>query len=79
MSDVTCTRCNQTREQMTAPPFPNELGNRIYDSICQPCWKEWLQYQTAIINHYALDLRDPQARQFLTTQTETYLFGQPQA
>lgn len=64
---------------MAAPPFPNELGHKIYDSICQACWQEWLRQQTAIINHYALDLRDAKARQFLTEQTEVFLFGQPQA
>jgi len=79
MSDITCARCGHTRASMAAPPFPNDLGNRIYDEICEVCWKEWLQQQTAIINHYALDLRDPQARQFLTKQTETFLFGQTSA
>jgi Fe-S cluster biosynthesis and repair protein YggX len=75
MPDITCSRCGQTREGLSAPPFPTELGARIQSSICQPCWKEWLQQQTAIINHYALDLRDPKARQMLTQQTETFLFG----
>lgn len=79
MSDVTCIRCKQTRERMTAPPFRSELGDRIYDSICQTCWKEWLQHQTAIINHYALDLRGQREREFLTAQTEAFLFGQPEA
>lgn len=64
---------------MPAPPFPSDFGNRIFDSICNVCWKEWLQHQTAVINHYGLDLRDPQARKFLIEQTETYLFGLPQA
>jgi Fe-S cluster biosynthesis and repair protein YggX len=76
MSDVSCARCGQTRPRLAAPPFRSDLGNRIYDSICQVCWTEWLQQQTAIINHYALDLRDPRAREFLTMQTETFLFGQ---
>lgn len=79
MVSITCARCGQTRDQLPAPPFPTELGDRIYDHICQVCWQEWLQQQTAIINHYALDLRDPQARQFLIKQTEVFLFGQPQA
>lgn len=78
MSDITCARCGVTRERLPAPPFPNELGHRIYDSICHACWKDWLRQQTAIINHYALDLRDPQARQLLAQQTEVFLFGQPQ-
>lgn len=78
MSDVSCVRCGQTRERMAAPPFRNALGDRIYDAICRTCWTEWLQHQTAVINHYGLDLRDPRAREFLTSQTETFLFGQPQ-
>ncbi len=75
MSDITCTRCGQTREGLASPPFPTELGQRILGSICQVCWKDWLKQQTSIINHYALDLRNPEARRMLTTQTETFLFG----
>jgi Fe-S cluster biosynthesis and repair protein YggX len=79
MTDVTCVRCGQSRARLAAPPLRNDLGNRVYDSICQVCWKEWLQQQTAIINHYALDLRDPRSREFLTAQTEAFLFGQTPA
>ena len=77
MPDVTCVRCGQTREGMTHPPFSNEFGARIISSICATCWKDWLKQQTQIINHYALDLRDPKARQTLLAQTETFLFGAP--
>lgn len=76
MADLTCARCGETRPQLAAPPLPGELGNRIYDAICQVCWTEWLREQTAIINHYGLDLRDAQARRFLTQRTEAFLFGQ---
>ncbi len=79
MAEVTCARCGHVRDGIAAPPFRSELGDRIFDSICKVCWDEWLHQQTAIINHYGLDLRDPQARQFLTTQTETFLFGHAQA
>jgi Fe-S cluster biosynthesis and repair protein YggX len=78
MAQIPCTRCKQTGEQLPAPPLPSELGNQIYDTICQNCWQEWLQTQTAIINHYGLDLREQDARKFLTQQTEAFLFGQPQ-
>ncbi len=79
MSTIACVRCGQQRVQLAAPPLPGDLGGRIYDSICQECWQEWLRYQTAIINHYALDLREAEARQLLTAETEKYLFGQPEA
>ena len=77
MARIDCARCGKPGEQVAAPPLPTDLGNRIYDSICQSCWSEWLQQQTVIINHYGLDLRQPEARQILTQQTEAFLFGPP--
>ena len=57
--------------------MPTDLGARVYDTICQTCWKDWLRQQTSIINHYSLDLRDPQAKAMLTKETETFLFEAP--
>ena len=79
MSDIQCARCGKHAPQLPSPPTPGELGNKVYDSICQDCWKEWLRQQTALINHHGLNLRDPKAKAFLTEQTEAFLFGQPQA
>jgi Fe-S cluster biosynthesis and repair protein YggX len=55
--------------------MPGSLGARVYEQVCGACWQAWLQQQTALINHYGLDLRDPQARQFLAQQTEAFLFA----
>ena len=74
MSKLTCTRCGNEGDQLGQPPLPTDLGNRIFDSICQDCWSEWLQQQTMIINHYGLNLIDPEARKFLTQQTEQFFF-----
>lgn len=75
MNTINCARCGQEGEQLKAPTLPGELGIRIYDSICRRCWQDWLRQQTAVINHYGLNLLDPQAKQFLTQQTEVFLFG----
>ncbi len=74
MAEITCVRCGQTRAGLERPPLRNELGQRVQDSICQVCWGEWLKYQTALINHYGLDVREPQAREFLTANMEAFLF-----
>ena len=74
MSDITCTRCGQTRQQLERPPFRNEMGERIRAEICTQCWQEWLAYQTALINHYGLDVRERDARDFLMKNLEAYLF-----
>jgi Fe-S cluster biosynthesis and repair protein YggX len=41
--------------------------------ICADCWKDWLQHQTLLINHYGLDPREPKAREFLYAQIEQVL------
>lgn len=79
MSDITCFRCGREGARLKAPPLRGDLGNRIYDEICQACWDEWLKQQTAIINHFALDLSQLQARQLLKQHTENFLFGQTPA
>jgi Fe-S cluster biosynthesis and repair protein YggX len=60
---------------MARAPFKNDLGARILAEICADCWKEWLQHQTLLINHYGLDPRDPRAREFLYQQVEQALLG----
>ena len=74
MPDVTCQRCGQTRAGFERPPFPGAIGARVLEGICQQCWADWLKQQTMLINHYGLNVMDPQARQFLTRNMEAFLF-----
>ena len=74
MADVTCTRCATMREGFDRPPFPGVIGQRIIAEICKDCWGQWLKQQTMLINHYALNAMDPQARTFLTRNMEAFLF-----
>ena len=76
---VTCARCGQTREGFERAPFPGALGARVVESICQQCWGDWLRQQTMLINHYGLNVMDPQARQFLTRNMEAFLFKRGEA
>lgn len=74
MATITCERCGQEGPQLERPPFRNELGERIHGSICQRCWDQWLRQQTALINHYGLDVRDQSAREMLYANMEAFLF-----
>lgn len=74
MTDIQCARCAVKRPQVEEPPFPDELGQRIHAQICQVCWSEWLQRQMQLINHYALDVRTPEAREFLKKNLLAFLF-----
>jgi Fe-S cluster biosynthesis and repair protein YggX len=73
-TEVQCVRCGKQGPQLARPPLRNDLGQRIFESICQPCWDQWLRYQTALINHNGLDVRDKPAREFLMANMEAFLF-----
>jgi len=72
---ITCRRCGDGGPRLEKGPFRSELGERIQQEICSNCWKEWLQHQTVLINHYGLDPREQKARAFLYEQIEQVLLG----
>ena len=72
--DITCTRCGQTRPGFDRPPFPGDIGARVVENICQDCWGLWLKQQPMLINHYGLNVMDPQARGFLKQNMQSFLF-----
>jgi Fe-S cluster biosynthesis and repair protein YggX len=75
MADITCVRCGQARAAFDRAPFPGAIGQRIVAEICQDCWAQWVRQQTMLINHYGLNVMDPQARTFLTKNMQSFLFG----
>lgn len=75
MSTIQCVRCRLDRAPMAFQPFQNELGKRAFEQICGVCWGEWLKTQQQLINHYSLNLRDSQAKEFLFRNMEQFLFA----
>lgn len=69
---IECSRC-KAGPRLAKAPFRTELGERIINSICANCWKEWLEHQTTLINHYGLDPREKKSRDFLYEQIEQVL------
>jgi len=43
--------------QLDNPPMRDEIGQRIYESVCADCWTDWLRnYSIKVINELHLDL-----------------------
>jgi len=72
---VQCIKTGTTAEGLRAPPYPGELGKRIYENVSQQAWRMWLQHQTMLINEYRLTPIEPKARKFLEEEMEKYFFG----
>jgi Fe-S cluster biosynthesis and repair protein YggX len=72
MADVTCVHCGQTRES-AGRVLPGQIGDEIERNICAECWKEWLQMQIRVINHYGLMPARREDREKLYEFTRQYL------
>jgi len=73
---VNCAKLGREAEGLDFPPWPGELGKRVYESISKEAWQLWIQHQTIIINEYRLNALDPKARELITTEMEKFLFGE---
>lgn len=73
---VDCAKLGREAEALDRAPFPGELGQRIFDNISKQAWQMWSEQSVILINHYGLNMADPQANQFLFEQMEEFFFGE---
>jgi len=69
---VHCIKLGKDLDGMDFPPYPGELGKRIYLQVSKEAWATWLKQQTMLVNENRLSLADPSARKYLAEQTEKY-------
>jgi Fe-S cluster biosynthesis and repair protein YggX len=72
---VQCVMLKREAAGLDRPPYPGELGRRIYDGVSREAWARWLQQQTMLINEYRLTPIEPKARKFLEAEMEKFFFG----
>jgi Fe-S cluster biosynthesis and repair protein YggX len=72
---VQCVLLKREAEGLDRPPYPGELGRRIYEQVSKEAWAQWLRHQTLLINEYRLTPIEPKARKFLEAEMEKFFFG----
>jgi Fe-S cluster biosynthesis and repair protein YggX len=73
---VHCIKLGREAEGLDRPPYPGDLGRRVFEQVSKPAWAEWLRHQTMLINENRLSPMDPKARKLLEEQMERYFFGE---
>lgn len=71
---VQCIKLGQEAEGLDFPPYPGELGKRIWENVSKQAWADWLKHQTMLVNENRLNLADARARKYLKEQMERFLF-----
>lgn len=73
---VMCKKFGKELPGLSFKPFPNELGQRIYDNISAEAWKLWLEHFKMVLNEYRLAPGDPRTQEILYKQADQFFFGQ---
>jgi len=73
---VQCIKLNKEAEGLDFPPYPGDLGKRIYENVSKEGWQMWIGQQTMLINENRLSLADPQSQQFLKQELDKFFFGE---
>lgn len=71
---VNCVKLGKEGEGLDFPPYPGDLGQRIFNEICKEAWQQWLAHQTMLINENRLSPMDPKAREYLQGEMVKFLF-----
>ncbi len=72
---IQCAYLKREAPGLDRPPYPGELGKRVYEGISKEAWSLWLKHQTMLINEYRLTPIEPKARKFLEGEMDKFLFG----
>jgi Fe-S cluster biosynthesis and repair protein YggX len=70
---IKCSRCGRIAPKMPEQPFSGELGQRIHESVCGPCFREWIGQGTKVINELRLNLTEKPAQDVYDQHMKEFL------
>ena len=72
---VKCVKFEKEMPGLDKPPWPGELGQRIYESVSVEAWKLWEEQMKMILNEYRLMPWQKQAQEMVAGEMEKFFFG----
>jgi Fe-S cluster biosynthesis and repair protein YggX len=76
---VFCRKLGRELPGLEAPPWPGELGQRIYENISAEAWGQWEERMKMILNEYRLMPWQKEAQDLVARHMEEFLFGESAA
>ena len=72
---VHCVKLDREAEGLDRPPYPGELGQRIFEHVSQEAWDEWEERMKMILNEYRLLPFQKEAQELIAKHMEEFFFG----
>ena len=72
---VFCVKFQKELPGLDTPPWPGELGQRIFENISADAWKLWEDRMKMILNEYRLMPWQKEAQELVAKHMEDFFFG----
>ncbi|MGE3273745.1 MAG: oxidative damage protection protein [Vicinamibacterales bacterium] len=76
---VYCVKLQQELPGLEAPPWPGEIGQRIYENVSAQAWKMWEDRQKMILNEYRLLPWQKEGQELILKHLQEFFFGESAA
>ena len=76
---VQCVKFQKELPGLDAPPWPGELGQRVYEGVSAEAWKLWEERMKMILNEYRLLPFQKEAQELVSKHMEDFFFGESAA
>lgn len=73
---VHCVVLKREATGLERPPHPGELGQRIFESVSEEGWRQWLERLTTIINENGLSTADPESLELIERHMQGFFFNE---
>ena len=74
-----CVKLQKQLPGLDTPPWPGELGQRIFEHVSVDAWKQWEDRMKMILNEYRLMPFQKEAQALVATHMEEFFFGEGSA
>ncbi len=72
---VFCVKFQRQLPGLDQPPWPGELGQRIYEHVSAEAWRGWEDRMRMILNEYRLMPWQKEAQDLVAQLMQEYFFG----
>jgi Fe-S cluster biosynthesis and repair protein YggX len=73
---VFCVKFQKELFGLDSPPWPGDLGHRIYENVSKDAWKLWEDRMKMILNEYRLMPWQKEAQELVAKHMEEFFFGE---
>ncbi|MCB1875522.1 MAG: oxidative damage protection protein [Chromatiales bacterium] len=73
---INCVVLKREAEGLDRPPYPGELGMRVFENVSKEGWKQWLSRLAMIVNENGLNTADPRSLKEIEGHMLGFLFNE---